>query len=100
MNEIDFLNWMEKQPLSRKTVSDTRSRLKRIEQAMANCDLDYEYSIDRCASLLLLFRNQGENPLMKSRCMDTSFPIKKYDIYTYKYSLKWYIKFKDYQEIH
>lgn len=94
MNEIKFKNWLIKNGTKDKVVSDTISRLKRIEREIKNCDIDEQYRNDRCAYLLKLFLKMGVNNEMK-QYPNAKFPIGKYHMGTYRHALKQYIQFCD-----
>ncbi len=91
MNELDFRTWLSRQDANKKVISDIVSRLKRIEREITLCDIDIEYRKDECDTLLSLFRNKGINEQMNA--LETSLPIGKYQLSTYKYALKKYIAF-------
>lgn len=91
MNEIDFRIWLFRQGVNKKVASDTVSRIKRIERETNYCDIDIEYRKNKCSVLLALFKNKGINEQMNA--LETSLPIGKYQLSTYKYALKKYIAF-------
>ncbi len=93
MNEVEFRNWMLTKGKNRKVISDTVSRLKRIERELNHCDIEVEYCNDRCERLLTLFLNNGENEELKR--YKTSFPIGKYYISTYRHAIRMYVDFCD-----
>lgn len=93
MNEVEFRKWMLDAGKNKKVVGDTISRLKRIEREIGHCDIDKEYHNDRCEHLLFLFSNKGECDEMKQ--YNTSFPIGKYYMSTYRHAIKQYVKFCD-----
>lgn len=93
MNEVEFRKWMLEDGKNKKVVGDTISRLKRVEREIGHCDIDNEYQNDRCSKLLDLFSNKGENDEMKK--YNTSFPIGKYHMSTYRHAIKQYVKFLD-----
>jgi hypothetical protein len=92
MNEIDFKEWLQKQHTTKKVQGDLISRIKRLERAFDNIDLDEEYQKDKCCFLLSLFKNKGINSEMNKFEM-VELPIGKYQLSTYKYALKKYISF-------
>lgn len=92
MNEVDFRNWLAHKGKSPKVISDTISRLKKIEKEIENCDIDEQYRRDRCQSLLCLFLDMGRNDGMK-KYPNAKFPIGKYYMSTYRYAIKQYIQF-------
>lgn len=92
MNEIDFRTWLSRQGVNKKVASDMVSRIKRIERETSHYDIDVEYNKDECATLLSLFKNKGINEQMNS--LETSLPIGKYQLSTYKYALKKYMVFR------
>ena len=94
MNEIDFTIWLKANGASKKLCSDYVSRLKRVERSIADCDLDTEYSNDRCKSLLSLFLKTGKNAEMSKR-MTQSLPIGKYHLSAFSYAIRKYVTFKD-----
>ena len=91
MNEMNFRAWLSHQGTDKKVVSDTVSRLKRIEREINHCDIDIEYRNDECKTLLALFRTKGINEQMNA--LETSLPVGKYQLSTYKYALQKYISF-------
>lgn len=92
MNEIEFKNWLAKKQVKTKVISDIISRLKRIERELENCDIDEEYRSDKCNYVLSLFLKKGNNSRME-KYYNTSLPVGKTSMNTYKYSLNMYIKF-------
>lgn len=94
MNEVEFRNWLIKNNVAHKVASDTVSRLKRIEREIKNCDINEQYRSDRCEYLLSLFLNMGNNEEMRRLSMG-GFPIGKYYMSTYRYALKYYVRFCD-----
>lgn len=92
MNEVEFRNWLQTKGVKQKVVSDTISRLKRIEKEIENCDIDEQYRIDKCEVLSNLFLDMGKNEEMK-KYPNANFPIGKYYMSTYRHALKQYIKF-------
>ena len=93
MNELMFRKWLVNNGYNNKVVSDTVSRLKKLEHSVNNCDIDSEFKKDNCAYLLSLFFNKGENENM-AQLTDNELPVGKYHLSTYKYALNIYIKFK------
>lgn len=91
MNELDFRTWLSRQGVNKKVASDMVSRIKRIEREANYCDIDIEYRKDECSALLSLFKNKGINDNMNS--LETTLPVGKYQLSTYKYALKKYIAF-------
>lgn len=94
MNEINFRQWMITKEINKKVQSDYISRLKRIEREINSCNIDEQYHNDRCAYLLSLFANMGKNQNME-QYPNTSFPIGKYYMNTYRLALRKYILFCD-----
>lgn len=94
MNEVEFRNWLSKKGYSKKVQSDLVSRIKRIERELNQCDIDEQYRIDRCESLMTLFSKMGNNDEMR-QYPNAVFPIGKYHMSTYRYSLKQYVCFCD-----
>lgn len=94
MNEIDFKTWLNNEGLSRKVQSDLISRLKKVERACGNCDIDDEYNKDACSFLLSVFRNKGINEDME-RFGETNLPIGKYYLSAYKYAVQKYVVFRE-----
>ncbi|MCM1228459.1 MAG: hypothetical protein NC320_13750 [Clostridium sp.] len=90
MNEENFREWLE-QKYSRKVVSDNISRLKKVIREIT--DVDSEYDKDHCGYLLSLFDNLGDNDEMKSR--NSSLPVGRNSIRSYKYALKLYVRFRE-----
>ena len=91
MNEVDFRAWLAQNATDKKVASDLVSRLKRLEKEMNHCDIDTEYRSDRCSTLLSYFRKKGLNTEMNA--LNTSLPVGKYQLSTYKYALNKYIAF-------
>lgn len=92
MKELDFYNWLMKHNVPKKLCSDYLSRLKRLEHSLFECDLDEEYSKDRCTALFELFYKCGNNEKMANRHIG-DLPIGRYHLSTYKYALKKYVEF-------
>lgn len=93
IDKKNFRNWLIEQGLSNKVASDTISRLKRIEREIDDCDIEEQYHKDKCQYLLKVFAKTGLNDEMK-KYPNTTFPIGKYYMGTYRVSLKKYIRFK------
>ena len=91
MNEIEFKKWMIKSGKNTKVISDTISRIKKIERELGCIEIDDEYKKDQCSHLLSLFDNTGRNEQMNQ--FQTSLPIGKYSLSTYKYAINLYISF-------
>jgi hypothetical protein len=49
MNELIFRKWLANNGYNNKVVSDTVSRLKKLEHSVNNCDIDSEFKKDNCA---------------------------------------------------
>ena len=94
MNAIDFIVWLKAKETSSKLCSDYVSRLKRVERSISDCDLDDEYTKDRCQYLLSLFLHTGRNEEMRKR-MIGDLPIGKYYLSAFSYAIRKYIVFKD-----
>ncbi len=92
MNELEFKHWLAKEQYSKKIISDTVSRLKKIERINNYIDLDDEYALDQCVRLLSTFRNKGQNEEM-NKLDSSSLPIGKYQLSTYKYAINLYIRY-------
>lgn len=92
MNEVNFRLWLNDNGYSKKVQSDIVSRLKKIEREFGFIDIDDEYASDKCEKLLLCFKNKGENEDME-KFNSPSLPIGKYQLSTYKYAVRLYIKF-------
>lgn len=95
MKEIEFKAWMLEHGKNKKVVGDTISRLKRIEKEIGPCDIDKEYRKDQCEYLFRIFANNGKNDEMDKYSANSSFPIGKYYISTYRHALKQYLEFCD-----
>lgn len=93
MFEEKFRVWL-KQRYNKKVISDNISRLRKISREIEN--VDDEYSNDRCAYLLSLFKNLGDNPEMKR--YNSNLPVGSDSIRCYKYALMNYIKFRQQTE--
>lgn len=96
MNEVEFRKWLSHRGQQKKVISDSVSRLKRIEREINHCDLDEAYRNDRCEFLLAAFQKMGNNDNMK-QFPDVDLPIGKYYMNTYRHSLKQYVAFCDEQ---
>jgi len=92
MDELNFRLWLKNNSYSKKVESDVVSRLKKLERELHYIDIEKEYSKDNCSSLLLLFKNKGENKEMTD-IDPSSLPIGKYQLSSYKYSVTLYIKY-------
>ena len=92
MNEIDFKEWLQTQNTTKKVQGDLISRIKRLERAFDNIDIDEEYTKDKCFFIISLFKNKGLNSEM-DRFENSCLPIGQYQLNTYKYALKKYISF-------
>ncbi|MBR2283847.1 MAG: hypothetical protein IJ874_05445 [Ruminococcus sp.] len=93
MNEADFREWQRGQEVKPKVISDTLSRLRRIEKELS-CDIDEEFRADGCERLLGAFLNKGDNEEMK-KYPDARLPIGKYYMSTYRLALRKYIEFME-----
>lgn len=93
MNEVDFRNWLTQNDVTGKIQCDCVSRLKRIERELA-CDLDEQFTKNKCEGLMLAFVNMGKNKEME-RYGNTTFPIGKYYMSTYRRAIKQYVTFKE-----
>lgn len=94
MNELEFRNWLKEKEKKPKVISDCISRLKRIEKELNHCDLDKEYHSDRCAFLLSVFENMGQNDNM-NKYPNANLPVGKYYMSTYRHAIKQYVQFLD-----
>lgn len=91
MDEIGFRNWLAESGKNAKVISDTISRLKRLERELGPIDIDSEYKKDQCNQMLSLFENTGRNEKMAH--YKTSLPIGKYHMNTFRYALNMYISY-------
>ncbi|HHX53968.1 MAG TPA: hypothetical protein GX704_03565 [Clostridiales bacterium] len=91
MNEVGYRVWSAQNGKNKKVVSDNVSRLKRLERELGQINIDDEYKKDQCHQLLSLFDNTGKNPEMKK--YNSSLPIGKYYLSTYKHALRTYIEY-------
>lgn len=94
MNEVEFRIWLTKNDIQKKVQGDIVSRIRRIEREIEDCDVDEHYREDRCEYLMSLFKKMGVNEKMKS-LPENNFPVGKYYMSTFRYALKYYIKFCD-----
>lgn len=92
INEIDFLNWLAKNGVSKKMQSDFRSRIIRFERA-TDLSIDEEFHKDKGSFVLSLFDNKGENERMK-KINPSDLPIGKYNLATIKLALRKYFDFR------
>ena len=97
MDEIGFRAWLSSAGKDRKVQCDAVSRLKTLQRELGACDLDNEYSKDRCANILAALKSKGENDIMRS-FGDVKLPIGKYTLSTYRYALNMYIQFREDQK--
>lgn len=93
MDEIGFRIWLSKANYNKKVQGDSISRLKRIEREL-EIDLDEQYKKDNMEDIMKAFLNMGNNEQM-SKYGNVDFPVGKYYMSTYRYSLKQYIKYKN-----
>lgn len=98
MNEVEFKNWLLTNNVDKKVQSDLISRLKRIEREIEYCDIDEQYRNDKCKYLMSLFANMGKSLELK-KYTDVNFPIGKYSMNTYRYAIRYYVKFCDEQYV-
>lgn len=94
MNEVEFRNWLISNGINKKVQSDIVSRIKKIEKEIENCDIDEQYRSNKCDYLMSLFLNMGLNDEMK-KYPYVNFPIGKYYMSTFRYAIKYYIRFCD-----
>lgn len=92
MDEMNFKKWLNNQDVSLKMQSDLNSRIKRLERAIKNCDIDEQHRNDKCDYLLSLFENKGINENMK-KVGEVDLPVGKYQLSAFKYALNKYINF-------
>ena len=93
MDENKFRKWLSESGKSKKVISDTISRIKRVEKELGNIDIDKEFEKDQCEKLLKLFKNTGRNEDMCK--LKTNLPIGKYSLNVYRYAIHLYMAFKD-----
>jgi len=93
MNEMEFRAYLSNKGMKSKVVTDTVSRLKRIEKELGPCDMDNEYRKDQCEWLMKAFLNMGNNDEMKPFVGKANLPIGKYYMSTYRHAIKQYILF-------
>ncbi len=94
MNELEFKSWLNQNGYSKKMQSDIVSRIKKLERANNFTDIDNMIKMDNGLSLLSIFKNKGINTDMEK--LDTSYlPIGKYQLSTFKYAVRLYLKFKN-----
>lgn len=94
MNEIEFTLWLLKHNVPKKLCSDYVSRLKRLEHSLKDCNLEEEYYKNKCADILSIFKNAGNNEKMKKLHIG-NLPIGKTYLAAYKYALTKYISCMD-----
>jgi len=92
MRELEFHTWMNDNGITKKVQSDIISRIKRVERALKNCDIDEEYRSDKCEYLLSLFLNMGQNDTMQ-KLGEVDLPVGKYYMSTFRHAIKKYINF-------
>lgn len=94
MDIIYFNNWLIKQNKNKKVISDTISRIKKIELLIGN-SIDEQYKKDSCDFLLSIFDNKGINDKMNNFIINSnvSMPIGKYHLSAYKYAVNTYINY-------
>ena len=93
MNEIGFRKYLADLNVSKKIISDHVSRLKRIEKAVLNCDLDDEYEKDGCSQLLKLCKKNYDLAKLDLKIVG-NLPIGNYSMNTFRYSINKYCDFK------
>lgn len=93
MNELEFRIWLDQNNYSKKMQSDIVSRIKKLERANNFTDIEETIKIDNGLYLLSIFRNKGINDDM-AKLNASYLPIGKYQLSTYKYAVKLYLKFK------
>ena len=94
MDAVSFRAWLINNGVKSKVATDTVSRVKKLKKEINNCDIDAHYKRDRCAYLLSLFFNKGQNEQMQ-QYKNCALPIGKYTLSTYSYALRKYIAFRD-----
>ena len=94
MNDFEFYLYLIKSKVPKKVCSDIVSRLKRIEKAILDCDIEEEYHKDKCETLLRMFSNKGENEELK-KVLIGSLPIGNYAMNTFKYAIRKYVAYMD-----
>lgn len=97
MKEAEFREWLKESGKKSKIISDTLSRLRRVEREIGDCDIDAHYEKDKCEYLMSLFLKMGKNDEMK-KYPNVSLPIGKYYMGTYRLALKQYVAFRDSEE--
>lgn len=93
MNILELNNYLLSKGRKKKIVSDTISRLKRInnELIIIGTNIDYEYSKNRCAELMRSFNRKCPNS--KKILLGSSLPLDKPEIANYKYAVKQYVSY-------
>lgn len=95
MNIVDFSNWLSFKGTNKKIISDTISRLKRINNELITLDpctnIEKEYKTDKCKNLFDSFNRKLPNniKILASSCL----PLDKPEISNYKLALNKYIDF-------
>lgn len=92
MNEKEFKEWLKSRDFSLKVQQDTLSRVKRLERALPNVDIDKQYRKDGCAHLLSILKHKGLNDNMK-KLGTVDLPIGQNGMHAIKFSLNTYIRF-------
>ena len=92
MDEVSFRSWLSRKGVTPKVISDTVSRLKRLEKEMGHCDIDEEYRCDECRRIFSALKNNGNNEIMNSY-QPVNLPIGKYYMSTFRYALNKYVDF-------
>ena len=97
LNFQDFKLWLKNECYSNKIISNYISRLRRLHKALMVASnntivIEEEFKKDKCASILKLFRNNGDNEDMR-KLVGANLPIGKNHIICIKHSLKMYCLF-------
>ena len=90
MKEIEFREWLVRNQVNEKVISDIISRVKRVELEL-QVDLDSEYKNNKYPELLFAFKNQGKNEVMSKH--KTSLPVGKAQLASIKYAINKYSLF-------
>lgn len=97
MNENGFYIYLRNLGMSTKVSRDNISRIKRVEKSIKNCDIDEDYRLDKCESLMNLFNKKIEIEEIK-KVLIGRLPIGSYTMNTYKYAIRKYVAFMDESE--
>ena len=95
MDESGLRNWLTQQGVNPKLISDIVSRLKKLCRDFS-IDLDKEYQTDGGTRVLNLFNKKGDG--LGAISQNSTVPIGRYSLATYKLAVKKYLVYLSEQE--